>query len=119
MQSDLRQDLSINLKWEKDRWATTRTCNVKELYDRWSNEPTRAEVLIDPKLKDDHLVIMKKKQLDSIISRNEYLSKKASEAEVLLQTVDLIAKLASSNQPDAASMAVNLLSSLRKNFVIN
>ena len=112
---------SMELDWSESRWAVKRTKNVEALHDIWMKQPNRAEVLSDPKLGNEKLVILKKDYLDSLIERYKELSKvdldKKSRTETLLHAIDLLSDLTDKNsEPETLKRAVSMLASIRNNF---
>ncbi len=111
------EQLQIN----EGRWAVNRTKNVEALRNIWSKHPNRVEVLVDPKLGDEKLVILKKDYLDSLISNYKELhqakNSKTSHTDTLFQTIDLLSDLAEKDSPkETLNKVISVLASLRNNF---
>lgn len=112
----MEKKTNIDFKWSSDRWATARTNNVDKLYELWSKEPNRAEVLDDPKLRDGHqLVIIKKQYLDLLLELQEQNAKIAADTSILFQTIDLVTALAP-KENEGLGKALGLLASLKENL---
>src|SRR5690606_28481228 len=110
------------LQISEGRWAVNRTKNVEALRNMWSKQPNRVEVLVDPKLESDQLVILKKEHFDSLIAKYEELSsmheEKGSQIDSFIQAVELLVNLAKGNTSEVTlKLAFSVVCWIRKNFV--
>lgn len=118
-------DMAIEqLQINEGRWAVNRTKNVEAIRNIWIRQPNRVEVLVDPKLGDEKLVILKKDYLDSLISNYKELhhakNNKTSHTDTLFQTIDLLSDLAEKDSPkETLNKVISVLASLRNNFAHN
>jgi hypothetical protein len=65
-QLDAVAKLVPKFKYERDRWATTRTKNVEAIAEYWQENPEAVRVLVDPKLRRMPMVLLRKDQFEIV-----------------------------------------------------
>jgi hypothetical protein len=57
-----------DLSYEHDRWATMRGLNVEAIGSLWKENPNRVRVIDDPRLGDEQLVVLSKKNFEMMLN---------------------------------------------------